>query len=287
MIIAGVVGAAFMMITSSDSLAKAKALVEEKKPLADGVAATAASADVIIVDAQGPLRNSNLAKSMIAHNTVYPDLFDTVKRYVPPFYRLTSMAATPSADGATSTITLVGTLDTFQEYNDLALALLRMPKVSAVARAGFAAAAPYRPGLSPADQRGTPHLPGEAPVPDDQLQRLAYFQATAKPSGYLNTGNFGAENTDTRGAMPNSSLVTVRLTIAIDTRTPNPRATLATAAAPAPAAAGAPTTTTSSVTPPPGKSSGAASSSKKSAADDSGDEDVTSGKKGKKASSGG
>ena len=277
MILVGVAGAAFMIISSGDALSKAKAEVDEKRPQAEAVAATAASADEIIKDAQGVLRNTNLANAMIDHNKVYPDLYDDVKRYVPPFYRLTSMSAAPSADGATATVTLVGTLDTFQQYNDLALALLRMPKVTSVSRSGFASIDPYKPGLTETDQTGTSRKPGETPVPDDQLERMAYFEATVKPDGYLNVGNFGSESTQARGAMPDSSLVTMRLVIARDVRTPNPRATLASAGG----SAATPGAATPAAAPAAPAAAPAASSSKAAAGDDAGD-DENLGKKGKK-----
>ena len=276
MAIIGVAGAVFMTITSSKALEEARDAATVARPPADKVSAVAASADEIIKKSQGVLRNANLARAMIKHNDVYPNLFDDVKKYIPPFYRINSISATP-IDDKSSSVTLIGTIQTFQQYSDLALALMKNPQVVAVTRSGFVSNDPYRPGLIESDQMGKVHKPTDGAIPDDQLERLAYFQSTVKPDGYAGVGNFGLDSTQPRGAMPDASLVTVQLVIARDIRTPNPRATVAQAGSTA-------TTTTASapLSGPTAPAAGAAPGGPAKAVD----EDDSSAAKGKKPAKG-
>lgn len=231
MVIIGIGGATGMVIVSNNAKDAAHASVNEVRSQADQVSATAASADEIIKKAQGVMLNANLARAMIKHNDVYADLYQEIRKYIPPFYRLNHISAVPGGDASTEAIvTLTGTLDSFQQYVDLPLALLQIPNATSVSPSGFATDDVYRPGLTEGDQLGKPHKGSEGPVPDDQIERIAYFESNVKPGGYLSAGNFGSDTTQPRGAMPTSSLVTVTIVIAKkDIRTPNPRATLAAA----------------------------------------------------------
>jgi Tfp pilus assembly protein PilN len=172
-------------------------------------------------------RNVSLAQAMIQHNDAYPDLYNSLSRYIPPFFRLTSLNATPIS-GEQASVTMVGTLNTYQQYADLMLALMRNPEAVSVARSGYTADETYVPQLTQVDQFGRPRKPGENPIPDDPLERLAFFQAQGgtDPYTYTGTGNFGTGNDNTRQAMPGESLVTVQLILNHALMTPNPRATL-------------------------------------------------------------
>ncbi|MFI5384867.1 MAG: hypothetical protein ACHQ50_01995 [Fimbriimonadales bacterium] len=213
---------------------------------------TADHADVVMQESETLLRNTNLAQAMQAHNKVYPDLYDKIRRVVPGFYRVNSMSA-QSAGPNTTSVTLVGVLDTDQQYADLMLALLRIPEdlpdmkglsVLSVSRAGFTnSSAMYVPAPSTIDQAGKPHKIGDGPIPDDPSNRLDYFMAQGKVTGYDNAGGFGAGQPGPRGAMPKSSLVTVTIVLSgIDLQSPDPKATLIgggqTAAAPTSPGAG-------------------------------------------------
>ncbi|HVT13922.1 MAG TPA: hypothetical protein VHE55_16790 [Fimbriimonadaceae bacterium] len=252
LVLLGLSGA--MIYKARGDLALAQDGIAEAEGRAKAAKDTADYADTVMQQSTVLLRNTALAKAMLAHNAVYPNLYDSVKTYIPSFYRISSMSAQSSGDNMT-TVTLVGYLDTYQQYADLMLALLRMPGVVSVSRAGFTNNMAYVPAPTPEDQQGKPHKPGEAPIPDDPLKRLDYFMAKGKTTGYANEGGYGSGQPGLRGAMPNSSEVTVTLVLMRDTRTPDPKATLS-ASGPAPAGSGPgpsaaggqlPTTTT----PPP------------------------------------
>src|SRR5690242_233518 len=96
------IGLSLAMITmSAKSLSDAKAAADELRPQADAVVALANQADTIIAAAAPIITNTNLAQTMIKHNGDYPHLYDTVRPWVPSFFRVTSMSATPN--GPTST----------------------------------------------------------------------------------------------------------------------------------------------------------------------------------------
>ena len=217
-----------MKQTSADALAQAKDAYEASVGPASKAAATAASADSMMQQDNVKLltRNIDLAKSMITHNDAYPALYDSLRPYIPPFFRVTSYAATPISD-TQAAMTLTGTLATYQQYSDLMLALMRNQAAVSVSRSGFNDDDPYVPQLTQADQIGKPHAPGASPIPDDPLQRLAYFQAQATtPGAYTGQGNFGSGTDATRSNMEGESLVTVQLILNAAIQTPNPRATL-------------------------------------------------------------
>lgn len=229
-----------LTVISSGQLADAKARNSEARPKADQAAAVAASADEIVAKSQTVLKNTSLARAMIAHNAVYPKLYDDLRGYIPSFYRVNSMSATPGGADV-STITLVGTLKTTQQYADLVLALMRFPGAITVSRQGLVDNSAYVPNLDATNQKGEKIKPGQGTVPEDINARLAYFesQAASSPNGYLNAGGFGGDPTQARGAMPEASLVTIQLVVNRKLQTPDPRATLASsnaAATPAPGA---------------------------------------------------
>jgi hypothetical protein len=213
-------------------LAAEKQRIADARPNAQLAVATSKRADAVIAENRGLILNINLADSMNKHNTVYPDLFDEVRKYIPNFYRISSMAAVPN--GAEScTVTMTGYLSSFQEYADLMIALLRIPGATAVSRSGFQFNEPGVPGLIPEDQQGRILRPGEPRIPDDPHDRLDQQIANAQVTSFQNAGGFGTSETPiVRGAMPTQSTVTVAVVIAgKNIQTPNPRQTLAESAA--------------------------------------------------------
>ncbi len=214
-------GAAMLTFIPKTSLEAAKASIGSLPNDVARVDAKAKSADVIIAHATDVIRNSKLAQAMIDHNDVYPKLYDDVKRYIPPYYRLQQISAVPAGPGV-STVTMVGTLNGYQKYADLMLALYRFKDAVTIERSGYSLNAPVVPSLTQSDQKGKMRKVDEAPIPDDGLERLAYFQtqASAAPKGYLGVGSFGSGTTDTRGALPNDSVVTIVMTVARDLRVP-------------------------------------------------------------------
>ncbi len=225
--IVGAIVAIFVSTSSSKALATARQDYEDSRGPAEAAAAKAAEADTIL-NAPGSvalIRDARLAEAMDKHNDVYPDLYEGLKPYIPSFFRVNSMFATPAAPDS-STITLVGTIKTYQQYADLMLAFSRYPGLVSVGRAGYQTNDEIVPNLSPVDQLGTPHKPTDGPVPEDKLERLTYFQSQVQPQGYTGIGNFGSGTDSTRGAMPDYSLVTVTLTTTKNLMVPLPKSTL-------------------------------------------------------------
>jgi hypothetical protein len=93
--IASIVGAVMLITTSRAKLAEAKQREANARPQAQATVDEAAYADTVIAEAAGVIRNTNLATAMIAQNEKYPRLYDSVTRWVPAFYRLTSISAAP------------------------------------------------------------------------------------------------------------------------------------------------------------------------------------------------
>jgi Tfp pilus assembly protein PilN len=221
-----ILGAIGLYTKANADLADSQKDIPELRGEAQRATDVAAKADQVMQQSVTLLRNTQLAQAMLEHNKVYPALYNKVNRYIPAFFRVTSESAVPTGPGV-STVTLVGILDTYQQYADLMLALLRIPGVSSVSRTGFTNNNMIVPAPTQIDQYGKPRRPGDAPIPDDPLQRLEYFQSRGAVTAYQNQGGFGSGQPGLRGPMPNSSQVTVTLVIGEDLQTPDPRATLA------------------------------------------------------------
>lgn len=249
LILASVVVSAFMITSSQDRLRRIKQEVANEKPKAQAAVDVALQAETIITTASVPERNRLMSEAVLAQSAKYPALYDEVKKWIPPFYRVFSMSATP-IDATTSQIQLSGTLDTYQQYADLMLALLRWKDVTGVGRDGFVNTDQIIPAITPADQTGRPRRPDEAPIPDDPLERLTYFQSRGSTEAYNPQGNYGTSTPDTRFAIPGQSVVSVTLVVTRGLQAPNVRQILsengapATAAAPGGAGAGAGAATT-------------------------------------------
>ncbi len=225
-IIAMASGFTFLLIGKGQK-AKQSAVdkANEQRPKVQIVMGIADSADVIIQQV-GPIdRNLKLVKAMEAHNTVYTSLYRDVMNYIPDFYRITSLNAAPG--GESTTISMSGVLKTEQQYADLALALLRIPGVSAVSRSGFVFEHDFIPNLTPEDQDGTRIKQGETNLPSDPLDQMEALiqRANTGPRGFQNVGQFGTGE-GPRGAMPKWSNVNMTLILAKNILTPNPRATI-------------------------------------------------------------
>jgi len=218
--------AAMLIINSQQGLKNAEASVQEKQKDAADAVATSAQADTQIAKAADLIRDASLAQAMIDHNDVYPKLYDDVLPYVPSFFRLTSISAAP-VDGATSSVTMTGTLETYQQYADLMLALMRFKDATSISRTGFNFDEPELPAINQDNLHPAPHKPSEPVIPTDQLEKVQYYQSLARTVGYTGQGNFGSGDPDAvRSAMPGESLVTIVLTVKRDLQVPDPQATL-------------------------------------------------------------
>jgi len=225
--VAGLLIGGYLNVTSNKALDQAKSDQQASVGPAQEAYNKSVEADTIMNDAKSValIRDANLATAMKEHNSVYPSLYEGIKPYIPAFFRINSMSATSAGD-ANANVTLVGTLDTYQQYADLMLAFSRYPGLVSISRGGFISRDEVVPNISPIDTIGRPRRLDAAPIPDDKLDRLAYFQSTVQSEGYTGEGNFGTGSDATRGAMPESSLVTVNMTIKADLRVPEPRQTL-------------------------------------------------------------
>ncbi|MEJ5170647.1 MAG: hypothetical protein WHU10_06640, partial [Fimbriimonadales bacterium] len=125
-----------MMVVSKQAYEREKARAEALEKPASDVVALSKLADTITASAQTVVLNVELAKAMQEHCAAYPDFYDSVRRYIPAFFRVTSMTASP-IDAETVTLTLSGVLKTQEEYANLMLALNRIPDVRSVSRSGF------------------------------------------------------------------------------------------------------------------------------------------------------
>lgn len=267
----GIIGCVFMIITSKKQLDDAKAKAEEIRPQAEEALRIAQEADTIIQSGTGIQRNSMLASSMLAHNSVYPNLYREVLGYVPSFFRLTSITAAPVSDTQCS-VTMTGVIQTYEQYANIMLALLRIPTATNVTRSGYQNIDKFVPGLDSQDQVGILIRPGQARVPSNPLERLDQMIAdnASGDAGFLNVSGFGSNDPGAKGPMPDWSQITVTVTltsgevdgkqISRDIRTPDPRATLAqqTGGAPAQTPAGGGGTAPTPAPGPTGPSKGRA-----------------------------
>jgi hypothetical protein len=186
-----------------------------------------AMAQTVIDKVTGIDRNLQLTEAMLAHNSKYPDLYRELMHYIPGYYRVTSLTATPTGPD-TVTVTLSGVMQTPKQYADIAASLFRMPGVQSVARSNYADVSPYVPALTETDQNGAMIKPGEQNLPSDPLERMAALQqrASAEQKGFLGIGAYGTEQVP-KGAMPDWSVVNITMVIGQRAlQVPDPRGTL-------------------------------------------------------------
>lgn len=219
-VLGSIAGYGALTLLPTFALNQAKSGIDTLERQVADADAKSKSADVIIAQAAPILRNAQLAKAMIDHNDAYPKLYNDIKRYIPPYYRIQTISASPVSD-TQSQLVLTGTLTGYQKYADLMLALMRFKDATSISREGYNLNDPVVPALDLTDQKGTMKRAGEAPVPEDGLERLAYFQAkaAAAPSGYQSLG-YGSGTDEVRGPLPDASVVTIRMTVSRDLRVP-------------------------------------------------------------------
>jgi hypothetical protein len=255
----GIAGMVALTTTSSNALLSAKQAEADARPKADRAVATALQADTVIAQAKGILTNSALSEAVLKHSATYPAFYDQLLPQIPSYFRVTQITATPgSADSVT--VNIQGVLDTYQQYADLMIGLLRIAKlgpdgkpvldpatkkpqylVQTVGRNGYIDRSMIVPALTPEDQNGRPRLPGDATVPDSEFDRLALYEAKAAVQRFDPTGGFGDPTVALKGAGPDSSLISVTIVMSGTLQVPDVTNTLRAAitAAPATAAPGA------------------------------------------------
>lgn len=219
-------GLAFMMgQTSQKKIEFWTQKAEEIKPSYDAAVAVSGYAQNVVDNSKGVIINAALAKEMLAHNSAYPAFYDKLRPYIPGFFRINQMSATPvTAD--TVSVTLRGVIQTREQYANIMLAFNRIPDVQTVTRSGYTIVDQYIPNLIQTDQTGRPITMQESNVPDDPMQRLQFYIARGSLSGYQQVGNFGSGQPGYRGAMPKWSEITISLVMPGKLQAPDPKGTL-------------------------------------------------------------
>ncbi|HRJ25996.1 MAG TPA: hypothetical protein PLO61_00625 [Fimbriimonadaceae bacterium] len=236
--------AAFMIIKSKGDLDLATKEASEARPAYDATVAKAQEADTVIAQGTGYASNVRLAEAMKRQHTVYLDLYRDVLGYMPAFFRVRSIQASPSGEG-NALVRIQGVLYSHQQYADMMLALLRIPGAAQISREGFNLNDPAVPRLTFDDQIGIPRASGEVPLPSDPLERFEVMLATgSEPTDFAGVGGYGLPE-GVRGPMPGGSSVTFTVTlVGRNLQTPNPRESIrktgGAGAAPAPAGGNTP-----------------------------------------------
>lgn len=234
----------FMIVTSKQTLQAEKDYVAELEPNYEKVKSLSALADAVVAKAVPINRNVELARAMLDHNKVYPDAYDYVRKYVPSFYRINQMSITP-VDEKNVQLTMSGALKTRQEYDDLYLALLRVPKQTAVTRSAYVplVVKDYVPNVKEGNMLARKIKAGEGDIPIDAEAEVNRELGKGSVTGFRGVGDFGTQATS-RGAMPDYQTVTTSVTFELPIKVVQAKATLAKAgAAPAPTPAGTATPT--------------------------------------------
>lgn len=219
--LAGAASMFFMKSTSERFIAEQNARIEKAAPTVTENKRIEAMTDKLINDNRGIIMNAKLADAMQKHSDVYPDLLTEIKQYIPSFFRITQMAATPNGDAAQ--VNISGVIHTQQQYADLMLALLRIKDVVSVGRTGFNFANALVPPLTQGDQTGRLQQPGDPTWPDDPMARMEAQIAQARSTGFLGQEGWGttAEPMQ-RGPMPDWSAINVAVVIRRNIQSPNP-----------------------------------------------------------------
>ena len=139
-LVASIVGAYLMFSISTARVTKAQQAIDEAQPKYNDAVRVATEADTMMAKpaVKQLVVNTALAKAMTGANRLYPDLYDFVKPYIPAFFRITNLSATP-IDATSCTVNMTGTVKNAQQYMELVLALLRIPGATGATRAGFQA----------------------------------------------------------------------------------------------------------------------------------------------------
>jgi hypothetical protein len=233
MIMAASAGITTYMISDADrQLAKAKAESTTYDADVQKAMDYADKAQPILTSLGTVVRNKDLATAMLDHSEVFPKFYDLMRPYIPDFFRVTSMQATP-VDAQTVNLRVVGVLKTEEQYRDLMLALLRIDGAQTVSRSPFTSKFSVLPGVTEADQNPTAPAPGEPALPKDQLDRLNALIATGAPRPFVAAPGYG-DAPGERGPMPDYQQITVTILLkdpnpalqAYNLMTPNPSATL-------------------------------------------------------------
>jgi len=223
----GVGGAAFMIQSSQADLAKAQDAAAAALPKATEVVTIAGYADDIIQKATIYQSNTNLVHAMDNNIKKYPNFYDSLKKYIPSFFRVITLSPTPTGAGSTN-LTITGIIKDQDQYNDLVLALMRIPGAANIQRQTIPHDDVIVPNVLVNDLNPAPYKASEGRPPADPVDRLNYLitkGGVTVPSG---VDGFGSGAPGTRGAIPQQThQVTVQLQMSGELQVPDVRGALA------------------------------------------------------------
>lgn len=234
--VAAIAASIWMIVTSTKALNDAKDAALEEKSHAEMVTSVASQADDLIKLAEPYQRNTNLVIAMDKNVPKYPNFYNDLRKKIPGFFRITSLVATPVSEAAVA-VTMTGIIKDQEQYNDLVLALLRIP-AQGVQRQVISHDDIILPNILPNDLKPEPYKTSEGRIPSQPDDKLNYFIAKGGVTGYVNANGFGDDEMGRRGAMPKYNEIQVAFTVPGNLQAPNVRGTLAlhgSAPAPAPA----------------------------------------------------
>lgn len=209
------IAAAIGLITiSGKNRNEAESAMNDKVPQAQQVVALAKSAETVAATSAMTVRNIALAKAMEEHPAKIGNFYRDVIPYIPSFFRINAMTMTP-VDATTCTLTLTGTIQTYQQYADLMLALLRIPGAQNVSRAGFVLDRKFLPGVSEEMPYPEMRKGSESALPLDPRERIAALVARAsqEPTGFTGAGNYAGPIENPRQAIPKWQNITVSVVL--------------------------------------------------------------------------
>lgn len=223
--VAAIAASIWMIVSSTKALNEAKDAALSEKPKAEMVTSVASQADDIIKIAEPYQRNTNLVTAMDANVPKYPNFYKGIRKFIPAFFRATSMVAVPVSDTQVN-LTLTGIIKDQDQYNDLVLALMRIP-ASNIQRQLIPHDDVILPNILPNDLDPKPYKSSEGRIPPTPDGALNYYVAKGGVTGFVNANGFGADEPGRRGAMPKYNEITMVLTVPGNLQVPNVRGTLA------------------------------------------------------------
>lgn len=212
--IAAVAGSIFMITSSKAARDAAEAAANELQPQAAAVVTLAKTADTIGASSAEVVRNISLADAMQQHPAKITGFYRDVIPYIPSFFRVNAMSMTPM-DANRCQLTLTGTIQTYQQYADLMLALLRIPGAQTVGRSGYVLDRRNLPNVTEEDAFPEFKKSGDERLPLDPVERISALvaRAGAEPTGFTGVGNYAGPIEQPRLAIPNWQNITVNVVL--------------------------------------------------------------------------
>lgn len=212
--VVSVLGSVFLITSSKGQRDAAEAAANDLVPQAQAVVALAKTADTIGASSAETVRNIALADAMQKHPAKITGFYREVIPYIPSFFRVNAMSMTP-IDGNRAALTLTGTIQTYQQYADLMLALLRIPGAQTVGRTGYVLDRRNLPNVTETDQYPEFKKASDDRLPLDPVDRINALvaRASAEPTGFTGAGNYAGPIEQPRLALPKWQNITVSVVL--------------------------------------------------------------------------